>query len=606
MKQLLLSLVGVWLCIAPTFAQDGTQNDPFTTLSQANTAPSAGDYYFNIDGQRFRTYVDANGFVQIAYDNSNAKEALPLLTDLPQNTYGMLPPAVLATMGDLEELRISSSDPSKLDAVTPANDSLVKRIVTFKSLMTGISDNAHNEGWVGTNSEFLRRDARATRAPQPLNQEIFHVNNNINSEGVHWIPLRGDRSLSYINTVPVAEAWTLWVRVAGATQPTDPDPGSSGPEPTGPGSATDPFTNLSDATGVTSAGVYYFDLNGVTFSTYVDQQGFVQVALEFGSDANGDLPQSTSLTANQRGILTPAALAVLTDMTEVRMSSSVLSNLDARTTDPGIFNKILTNDALMTDSADNAINQAWTGTGSQYLIGDSDRRQTQSANLDRPLNQEIYHSYYGSGMHWIPYRGDQALVYQQNVPSSEKYTLWVRAVEQGLPLLLHSFKAFSEGHSVRIDWSVLAANGADHIDIERSVDGKVWTAIDRYDVLQRAVPLDRTFWDTDPPAGTVYYRLRQTDHDGTVDVSHVVAVAVKRETSRPLVYPNPTAGRVTVSGNFSTDEPIEIIDALGRRVTASVSVVNSGEGHLTVDLASLASGIYYIRVGTRTQQVNRL
>jgi hypothetical protein len=601
MKQLILSLLGVWLCIFPIAAQNGSQTAPFTSLSQARTVTTSGNYYFLLDGVAFRTYVDAAGFIQIAYDSSsvNTKEALPLLTDLPRNTYGMLSPAVLAEMGELQEIRMSSSDLSKLDAVTPTNPTLTGRIVNFQSLMTGSDDNAHNTDWVGTNSEFLRRQAGTTRSPQPLNEEIFHVNRNSRSEGVHWIPLRGDRNLVYEDAVPVPEAWTLWVRGADNT----------GPPQGGPGSVADPFTSLVQATGVATAGVYYFDLGGTAFSTYVDEQGFVQIALEYGQDANVALPQKTSLPPTSRGILTPAALASLTEMNEVRISSNVAGNLDARTTDPGIFNKILNNDALMTDSRDNAINKGWTGTGAQYLAGNADREQTTTNNLDRPLNEEIYHSFHGPGMHWIPYRGDQALQYNRDVrsvPPTEKYTLWVRAAQQSLPLLLHSFGAESVGHSVRIDWTIVSANGAEYIEIERSADAKQWETIDRREVAPGASFLGHRFDDMKPLRGTSYYRLRQTDYDGTVDLSYMVTVVRVDGADEVTAYPNPSSGQLTLSGVLYGDERIEIIDAVGRNVTASVSTISKDRDRLTLDVSRLATGIYYVRLGTRVCRVSKL
>src|SRR6185312_10410292 len=48
------------------------------------------------------------------------------------------------------------------------------------------------------------------------------------------------------------------------------------------GTASNPFTSLEQArANVTSAGIYYFNLGGNTFSTYVDANGYVLVAIDY-------------------------------------------------------------------------------------------------------------------------------------------------------------------------------------------------------------------------------------------------------------------------------------------------------------------------------------
>jgi hypothetical protein len=409
-----VTLLSYCLVCLSLFAQTGTPADPFTALAQAREVSAAGTYSFLLDGVAFSTHVDAGGFVLLAYDNSNATEALPRTAALTATTYGILSPSAMATLGQMEEVRISSSDPGQLDAVTPANGILIQRITTFQSLMSGSEDNAHNEFWTGTGSAFLRADAGTTRAVRALDEEIFHVYRNAGAGGVHWIPSRGDRNLVYDNAVPVPEAWSLWVR-GGIGVPVD--------STNGVGTEEAPFTSLTDALGVPGAGVYFFNLNGLPFRTLVDANGYVQIAVDYGESIPSALPQGTDLDGSRRGILTSVVLAELTETRQLRMSSNS-GTLDATTTNASMIGRMLNNVTLFNGSADNADNDDWVGTGARYLTDDCGQAQNH-----RPLHEEIYHTYYAinEGMHWIPYRGDQALVYQEDVPASESYTLWVRA-----------------------------------------------------------------------------------------------------------------------------------------------------------------------------------
>ena len=66
---------------------------------------------------------------------------------------------------------------------------------------------------------------------------------------------------------------------------------------------------------------YTIDFNGEQFSTFVDADGYLQVAVDFGN-GKGSLPQETSLTNTTRGILSPTILATLTEAKTARISHS--------------------------------------------------------------------------------------------------------------------------------------------------------------------------------------------------------------------------------------------------------------------------------------------
>ncbi len=116
------------------------------------------------------------------------------------------------------------------------------------------------------------------------------------------------------------------------------------------GTIGDPFTSLHQAASVTSAGTYYFNISAVSFDTYVDANGYVQVAVDFGN-GTGNLPQSASLTIASRGIFTTTVLAVLNEIREVRFSSST-GNVDVVTTDATLISRVQSNTTLHQGVAD--------------------------------------------------------------------------------------------------------------------------------------------------------------------------------------------------------------------------------------------------------------
>jgi hypothetical protein len=113
---------------------------------------------------------------------------------------------------------------------------------------------------------------------------------------------------------------------------------------------------------------------------------------------------------------------------------------------------------------------------------------------------------------------------------------------------------------------------------------------------------DYQFADEHPLNGLAYYRLRQTDLDGTESFSPVVAVDGSESTLVPVVVPNPGSGRfaiVSVTGQ-PVAGPAVVRNALGavvRRVAASAAE-DAQAG--TFDLSDQPTGLYLVQVQTAT------
>jgi hypothetical protein len=106
--------------------------------------------------------------------------------------------------------------------------------------------------------------------------------------------------------------------------------------------------------------------------------------------------------------------------------------------------------------------------------------------------------------------------------------------------------------------------------------------------------LTYTFTDAQPRPGINYYRLMQTNRDGTrTQVGNIVALS--RKSAVPVLYPNP----VSASGEASLEPAIsyqhyEVHDVLGRVVQQSNTpgVLNG------VSLSGLPAGMYVLRIET--------
>ena len=98
------------------------------------------------------------------------------------------------------------------------------------------------------------------------------------------------------------------------------------------------------------------------------------------------------------------------------------------------------------------------------------------------------------------------------------------------------------------------------------------------------------------------YRVEVTDEHGcvngdTIYVEFTVCTGTGSEKAgRITVYPNPTRGRVTISGlNVAEVVWLEVLDAAGRTVT----VIQPDQEEVQVDLQHESPGIFFIRIYLR-------
>lgn len=564
-----------------SLAQTGTVGSPFTSLDQATAVTVAGTYFFDLGGNTFDTHVDANGYVQIAIDFGNGAGNLPQQTSLNTSTRGILTPARLAALSGIREVRISSSV-GNFDVVT-ANATIISRVQNNITLHQGSADNTINDSWAGTNSAFVTADAScSSNNGSNLHENIAHICGN--TAGFHWIPAGGLQRERFNNgEIGNTESLRLWVR--------------------GTRSCTAPITSLHQAATVTTPGLYCFEIGGNTFNTFVDGNGYVQVAIDFGN-GNGNLPQQIDLTTSSRGILNPTILAALTETEEVRISSST-GNFDVTTMNTGIINRVISNSTLHRGTADNAINNNWTGTNAVFITTDA----SCSSNSGSNLHENIAHICGNTaGFHWIPSGGQQRERFNDgNIGNTASLQLWVKG-NILLPIELLQFKATATDHKwIQLDFSTASETNNAYFTIERSIDGITWEEVEEIKGAGNTVIEQHyTAMDYSPYLGISYYRLKQTDFDGSFSYSSIASVRLSESIDvDKLVFPNPTKDFLTIQLPQEAVSNIRILNMLGQDVAQNISTVQYSNSTI-LNLSSLDSGIYLVILANKTYKVRKL
>lgn len=163
-------------------------------------------------------------------------------------------------------------------------------------------------------------------------------------------------------------------------------------------------------------------------------------------------------------------------------------------------------------------------------------------------------------------------------------------VASPLPIELVAFDAWVLPGAVRLEWATASERDNAGFTVERSTDLERWEAVAEVPGAGNSQQLLRyAATDGSPLPGSAYYRLKQTDLDGTVDYSEVRHV-VSRDRKDPHLWPNPAGSMVHV--NMDTPGRVQVLDASGRPVQVLQEAHPTGT---LLHIAHLPVGLYQVR-----------
>jgi len=177
-----------------------------------------------------------------------------------------------------------------------------------------------------------------------------------------------------------------------------------------------------------------------------------------------------------------------------------------------------------------------------------------------------------------------------------------------LPVTLVGFNAAAEGNSVKVLWSTASENNSDYFSVERSKDGKQFEEIGTVNAAGNSSEEKKyNLYDENPYSGTSYYRLRETDRNGSSTYSEVVSVNVQNENSIN-VYPNPASYylHITLSNSKEKESVVVIKDVLGRECYSQKVIPASDNETIRINLsAAFSRGIYFVAVSNEQKTVEQ-
>ncbi|MDQ2772197.1 MAG: T9SS type A sorting domain-containing protein, partial [Bacteroidota bacterium] len=167
-----------------------------------------------------------------------------------------------------------------------------------------------------------------------------------------------------------------------------------------------------------------------------------------------------------------------------------------------------------------------------------------------------------------------------------------------LPVELTAFGARREGSVVSCAWATASEKNSRDFTVERSTDGQRFEAVGTVAAAGSSSSASvYAMRDKQPLPGRSYYRLRQTDLDGTVAYSPLALVA-GIELGAPVVVPNPGTGdfALLLPETLTLTGPVVVRNSLGAEVLR-LPATNAGQA-LRLDLRGQAAGVYLVQLET--------
>ncbi|MFL5728297.1 MAG: glycosyl hydrolase [Cytophagaceae bacterium] len=200
----------------------------------------------------------------------------------------------------------------------------------------------------------------------------------------------------------------------------------------------------------------------------------------------------------------------------------------------------------------------------------------------------------GKGARTVTFSDGQSF----NVPADTIITY--KVCNLPLPVAFLDFSVTLKDGTSEVKWTTTSEINSAYFEIERSIDGKIFTKILTEKSKGNSSAIENYFTeDENTPQGIIYYRLKAVDKNGKYTYSKTVEVVNIAEGFMVSgIYPNPFSSGINVSLCSKSVETLnlKIENVLGETLLQSERELGSGNTILEFDLRNVASGTYLLKI----------
>ncbi len=173
-----------------------------------------------------------------------------------------------------------------------------------------------------------------------------------------------------------------------------------------------------------------------------------------------------------------------------------------------------------------------------------------------------------------------------------------------LPIELVFFGGEQEGESIRLNWETISEINNDFFTVEKLMEGRFIKIQEVAGAGNSSDRLNYLTYDLRPTEGLNYYRLRQTDYDGSNEVSEIIKVNFTLANQLSF-YPNPNSiGKIYFKNIGLKDGSyiFRIVNQYGTLVQENHLQLDDSTFETEISLnENLSKGLYYFQLIGRDQ-----
>ena len=168
-----------------------------------------------------------------------------------------------------------------------------------------------------------------------------------------------------------------------------------------------------------------------------------------------------------------------------------------------------------------------------------------------------------------------------------------------LPATFLKYNASYNGNTVLVTWSTAKEIDVAHYEILRSGDGKAFTKLGELDPNNGSGIYNYQYTDKQPLKGWNYYKVIIADRDGKKQPSPVFkAFSNAGKLAIRKVITQPVQIILELQSNEAQNLGLQVLSSTGLLIRKAMQRIDNGNSSITINTASLSSGIYYIKLAT--------
>lgn len=187
-----------------------------------------------------------------------------------------------------------------------------------------------------------------------------------------------------------------------------------------------------------------------------------------------------------------------------------------------------------------------------------------------------------------------------SAPSAEFFSSWILSDNtNALPVELLYFNAVCEGARARLEWATATEINNSHFELQKSTNAQNWETFAVVEGAGNSIStIEYAAYDNTSSDQTVYYRIVQTDFDGTSEAFDPMSLSPCSSDLFDVVLFNNGEGHIGlgVNSTFDEDVVISVTDMNGRVIISEETAIQEGFNTFELSSNNISHGLYVVTI----------